>query len=170
MEFETPRLVLVPVSQEHTPAIYRYFTAGVVRYMVPNPAKDISETRAVVQEFIAQRESRTDYVWAITLKETREFIGLVGLHNLKEAVPELGIWTKEEAHGNHYGREAVGGVLEFAGRLGLKVLCYPVDRRNIASKKIPFFYGGRLVSPVRQVPVAGGRILEEERYEIPVKG
>lgn len=28
MEFETPRLVLVSVSQEHTPAIYRYFTAG----------------------------------------------------------------------------------------------------------------------------------------------
>lgn len=38
------------------------------------------------------------------------------------------------------------------------------------AKKFPLFYGGWLVSPICQVPVAGGRILEEERYEIPVQG
>ena len=102
------------------------------------------------------------------LKSNDDFIGLVGLHNLKNEVPELGIWTKLESHGNHYGREAIGGLIDYAHVLKIKKLYYPVDRRNISSKKIPLFYGGKLIVDYKEVKTLDGRILEEEVYEIEI--
>jgi len=133
--------------------------------MFPSPAKDISETRSVVASFVEKRKNNTDYVYAITLTANDEFIGMVGLHDLNNDIPELGIWTKLESHGNHYGREAIGGIIGLARDLGIKRLLYPVDRRNTASKKIPLFYNGKLVEN-KDVETPDGRILEEEIYEI----
>lgn len=166
MNIETRRLILTPVSEEHIEEIFKYFNKQVTTYMIPCEAKDIDETCEVVQKFIKQRKNNTDYVYAITLKANNEFIGLVGVHNLREEIPELGIWTKIGSHGNHYGREAVGGVIEHAKSLGIKKVCYPVDRRNVPSKSIPIFYGGKLIIDSKEIKTADGRILEEEIYEI----
>lgn len=168
MNIETERLILVPVSEHHIDPIFEHFTEKVITYMLPNTAKHIDETRSVVQRFIEQRNNNTNYVYAITLKSNSEFIGLVGLHNVKNEIPELGIWTKLESHGNHYGREAIGGLIDLARGLGIKKLCYPVDRRNAPSKKIPLFYGGKLVVDYKEVTTPDGRILEEEIYEIEI--
>ena len=168
MEIETERLILVPVEEKHIESIYKYFNKEVTVYMVPFPAKNIDETRSVVAGFIQQRKNYMDFVYAITLKSNKEFLGLIGLHNLKNKTPELGIWTKTEAHGNHYGREAVGGLIKYAGNLGFKKLIYPVDKRNIPSRKIPVFYGGKLIKEDEPVKTADGRILNIETYEIEV--
>ena len=82
--------------------------------MLPAPAKNIDETRGIVSRFMDERRCGTDYVYAITQKANGEFIGLAGLHHLKEKVPELGIWTKLSSHGNHYGREAIGALIDYA--------------------------------------------------------
>ncbi len=166
MDIETKRLKLVPVSEKHIEDIFEHFNKRITTYMFPAPAKDISETREVVSRFIEQREMRTDYVYAITLKPCGEFIGLCGLHSLKNETPEIGVWTKIEAHGNHYGREAVGGLIQYAGSLGIKKLYYPVDRRNVPSKKIPLYYGGIPVESLKYVETPDGRVLEEEIYMI----
>ena len=166
MNIETSRLILVPVSEVHIKEIYENFNEQIITYMAPAAAKDIGETSEVVHRFIDQREKNTDYVYAITLKSSGEFIGVAGLHNLKNGIPELGIWTKINSHGNHYGREAIGGVIEYARSLGIKKMLYPVDRRNIPSKKIPLFYGGKIVIDYKKVETPDGRTLEEEIYEI----
>lgn len=168
MTVDTARLRLIPVTQEHTASIFMYFTDEVTRYMVPEASKTMEETREIVQRFMTGWETRTDYVWAITLKEPEEFLGLAGLHNLNDPVPELGIWTKTEAHGRHYGREAIGGVMAYARTIGIHKLRYPVDRRNTASRKIPLFYGGRLAAAAREIKTANGRTLQVEIYEIPL--
>lgn len=166
MDIHTKRLYLMPVAKEHVPEIFANFNAQVTEYMIPAPASEISETYDVVCEFIKQRQAGTDYVYAIVLRDSNEFVGLVGLHYLKSDIPHLGIWTKLSAQGNHYGREAIGGVIEYAKRVGISKLCYPVDYRNIASKKIPMFYGGQLVSASEAVETAGGKVLQIEKYEI----
>lgn len=166
MRLTTERLYLIPVSETHVEDIYTHFNARVTQYMVPVPAKNIDETKAVVRRFIEQREQGTDMVYAVTRKDTREFIGLAGLHHLEQDVPELGIWTKLAAHGRHYGREAIGGLLNYAVGLGIQKVVYPVDRRNIPSRKIPLFYGGRLISEGECIRTEDGRTLEIERYEI----
>ena len=168
MNIETERLKLIPVSEKYVEEIYKHFNEKITKYMSVSPAKDIDETRNVVNMFLEQRKNKTDYVYAITLKSSNEFIGLVGLHNLKNEVPELGIWTKLESHGNHYGREAIGGLIDYARVLKIKKLYYPVDRRNISSKKIPLFYGGKLIVDYKEVKTLDDRILEEEVYEIEI--
>lgn len=166
INIETRRLVLVPVSDVHTKEIFKHFNEQIITYMFPKVSKNIDETYKVVKSFVNSRENHTDYVYAITLKSSDEFIGLVGLHNLKDESPELGIWTKISSHGNHYGREAIGGVIEYAKSLEIKKLIYPVDRRNVSSKKIPIFYGGKMITEYLEVKTPDGRILEEEIYEI----
>lgn len=163
---ESERLILDPVSEGDVENIYTYFTRDVTTYMYPNVASNIRETGEVVQGFMEKRRNNTDYVYSIRLKRTGEFIGLVGLHDLHHDIPELGIWTKMDSHGNHYGREAIGAVIHYARGRGIKKLYYPVDRRNIASKKIPLFYGGLLVDAVKNITTPDGRTLEIETYEI----
>lgn len=168
MSIETSRLGLIPVSQDYTREIYDNFNEDIILYMAPSVSKDITETKKVVEMFIQQRKDHTDHVYAITLKSSGEFLGLIGLHNLKSDLPEIGIWTKLSSHGNHYGREAVGGILDHARRLGIQKVVYPVDRRNMASKKIPLYYGGKVINSLKIVVTKDGRTLEEEIYEIDI--
>ena len=162
----TNRLYLIPITKKYTSDIFHNFTNEVTTYMYPCPAKEINETENIIKKWEKQRDDKTDYVFAITLKETSEFLGMVGLHDLNNEIPELGIWTKITSHGNHYGREAIGGLIEYAKKLGYTKLIYPVDKRNIASKRIPLFYGGNLVESNKLVKTPDGRTLDEEVYEI----
>ena len=165
-DIKTERLILVPVDERFIDDVFENFNESVNIYMYPAVAKNIDETKAVIDGFIEMREKKSDYVYAITLKSTGEFIGLAGLHNLKNEAPELGIWTKKQAHGNHFGREAIGALLKLAKEMGYKSAIYPVDRRNIASKKIPIFYGGILIEGCEEVSTPDGRILEKVVYSI----
>lgn len=166
MNIETTRLLLVPVTKKYTSDIFANFTTEVTTYMYPCPAKEIGETEKIIECWIKQRNAKTDYVYAITRKETSEFLGMVGLHNLDRDTPELGIWTKISSHGNHYGKEAIGGLIEFAKNQGYLKLIYPVDKRNISSKKIPIYYGGKLIESNKIETTPDGRTLDEEVYEI----
>ena len=166
MDIETKRLWLVPVTDKYAADIFIYFTSEVTTYMYPCPAKEISETQAIAERWVKQRAEKTDNVYAITHKETAEFLGIAGLHNINSAAPELGIWTKISSHGNHFGREAIGGLIEYAKLQGYTKLIYPVHKNNITSKKIPLFYGGKRIISGKLVTTPDGRILEEEVYEI----
>ncbi len=168
MNIETSRLILLPVSDDYTKEVYDHFTQDIILYMMPSVPNDISDTQKVIELFVEQRINDTDHVYGIILKSSHEFLGLVGLHGLKSDLPEIGIWTKLSSHGNHYGREAVGGIIEHAKSLGFKKVVYPVDRRNIPSKKIPLYYGGTLVLAFKEVETNDGRTLEEEIYEIDI--
>ncbi len=168
MKLETNRLVLLPASEEYLHDIFHHFTEEVTVLMTPSPAKNIQETKAVIEMFVKQREAETDFVFMITKKESGAFIGAVGLHEIKEPIPHLGIWTKKSAHGNHYGREAIGGMIDFAKSLGFHKVHYSVDYRNEASKKIPLFYGGKLVQTCKESVAMSGKILQLETYEIPI--
>ncbi len=169
MNLTTNRLELVPISHKFEKELFENFTSEVTTYMFPPPSKEISETAKFVEISIKGRENKTDYIYVILLKDTKEFIGTVGLHFREYDSPEFGIWTKISSHGNYYGREAIGGMIEFAKGLGCKKVIYPVDKRNISSKKIPIYYGGKVIIPHLEVKTPDGRILQEEVYEIQLK-
>ena len=168
MDIKTERLLLVPISKDYANDMYVNFNEKVTLYMSPCPAKNIKETNSVIKSFVKKRNDNTDYIYAILLKESREFIGCVGLHDLNSEAPELGIWTKLSVHGNYYGREAIGGVIQFAKSIGYKKAIYPVDRRNIASKKIPIYFNGQLIIQCEEKTTSDGRILERETYQITI--
>ncbi len=71
---------------------------------------------------------------------------MAGLKGIASDSPELGVWLKEAAHGQGYGREVVRAVAEWAsGSLGATGFVYPVAVQNIASRPIAESLNGQIV-------------------------
>jgi RimJ/RimL family protein N-acetyltransferase len=62
------------------------------------------------------------------------------------ASPEVGLWLKESAHGQGFGREIVAAVAEWGHTaLGKESFIYPVAVQNAASRRIAEFLNGEVV-------------------------
>ena len=60
--------------------------------------------------------------------------------------PELGLWLKESAHGQGFGREVVAALMEWGhGTLGKESFLYPVAVQNTASRRIAEHLHGEIV-------------------------
>ena len=167
VEIVTNRLVLNPISMEYKEVIFSEFTEEITIYLGPQSPREISETEAFIQEGIAQLKSSSDLRVVILNKETQEFLGCAGIHNIKQQHPELGIWLKKAAHGNKYGLEAMTAIKNWAdANLIYEYLSYPVDRRNIASRKIPEALGGRSSREYEHIKMNGNihHLLEYRIY------
>jgi [ribosomal protein S5]-alanine N-acetyltransferase len=144
---ETERLTLRPISPAYTEAIFREFTPEIATYMYPRPAESPAETEAFVASAQAENEGQTALMLVITDRASGEFLGCIGLHQLRDPRPEIGIWVKQSAHREGYGREAVRGLKRWADKhLDYEYLIYPVDSRNLASRKIPESLGAAIIS------------------------
>ncbi len=167
LEIRGDGIRLRPVVEADAADIFTYFDRDVTRYMSPAPALDIEETLAVIRRWDVGRARGDELVLAITLRETGEFLGCCGLHGRgKVRTPELGIWTKTEAHGHGYGREAIFALVDWAQEhLDIDHFTYPVDRANIPSRKIPEALGGKIFKE-KLSPTPDGRVLDIVIYRI----
>lgn len=156
LRFETERLALVSMDARFREEHFANFSADVATYMYPRPAKNISETDATIADEIVRNKAGVDWMAVVTLRETGEFLGCAVLIGLRNGTPELGIWIKQSAQGKGYGLEAVGGLIAWAREnLTFEYLKYPVDRRNIASSRIPEHFGGTIHKEYRQLNQSG---------------
>ncbi len=163
----TNELELVPTSQQYSPDIFREFSEDITTFMMPESPKKIEETQEYVASAIQKIEQGKDLTVVVLNKTTREFLGCAGLHNIDTETPELGIWIKKSAHGHGFGREAVTALKEWADKhLDYKYLRYPVDKRNIPSRKIPESLGGIVEGEEYTATTSKGRVLEEVEYRI----
>jgi [ribosomal protein S5]-alanine N-acetyltransferase len=134
---ETERLLLVPITMDYAKEIFKEFTPEITTYMFPKSAEHISETENFIQESINKMIAGNNYQAVILDKVSKEFLGCVGLHMKNTMKPELGIWIKKSAFGKQIGREAVAWVSDRAQKnLEFEYLFYPVDQKNIPSRKI----------------------------------
>ena len=93
-----------------------------------------------------------------------------GLHSIND-VPEFGVWTKKSSHGNGYGKEAIHALYKWACRnIEFDYITYPVDKRNVASRKIPESLGGVVAKEYKQENLAGFELDEVEYHIYNVKG
>ncbi|MDD3478181.1 MAG: GNAT family N-acetyltransferase [Candidatus Izemoplasmatales bacterium] len=162
---QSERIQLEPVTIKRDIDVFHHFTAEITRYMFPEPAKSIEGTHEFLERSIQNMASGTEYVFAITNKDTGEFLGMGGVHHLDEEVPEFGIWTKKEAHGHHYGREAIALAYRYFKNQYV-AFKYPVDQENVPSKKIPLSMGGTLYRTYEKINMVGVTLHLEE-YRIP---
>lgn len=104
----------------------------------------------------------------VILKPSGEFLGCCGLHGqANPKIPEFGIWLKKDAHGFGYGKEAIHGLYSWATQnLQAEYYIYPVDRNNIASRKIPESLGGVIINEYVDQGLAGNR-LDNVVYKVP---
>ncbi len=166
VEIITNRLLLKSLSIKYKEDIFSNFTEEITTYMYPRSAKDISETEAFIKGAIQGLRDSIHLGLVILKKESQEFLGCAGLHEINRKDPELGIWLKKEAHGNKYGLEVIIALKSWADeKLEYEYLHYPVDKANIASRKIPEALGGEIIREFDQTNMSGN-ILHIVEYRI----
>lgn len=164
------RLRLVAISNEFERDIFNEFTSTITHYMFPSPASNIEEIRAFIAKSRLGMKNENDLNFIILIQGTGEFLGCCSLHgedNVRR--PKLGIWIKQSAHGHGYGREAIHLLVNWAcHNIDLDHFVYPVDRQNIASRKIPESLGGKIVAKSK-METPSGKILDTVIYRIDLK-
>lgn len=150
------RLKQVSISEVYTEVINREFTSEITTYMYPQPASDRSETEAFIAGAMKTNAAGTNLQLVILDKETGEFLGCSGLHEIGSRTPELGIWLKKAAHNHGFGLEAIGAIIQWANaNITFDYLKYPVDRRNAPSCRIPAAYGGIVEDAYKSINSSG---------------
>lgn len=133
--FETERLLIRPFRENDAET---FFACCQNPNLGNNagwaPHKSIKESREILQNvFIGQED-----IWAITLKDTRQLIGSIGIvPDPKRENPQvrmLGYWLDEPHWGKGYMTEAVQAVLNYGfNELQLSLItanCYPHNKRS----------------------------------------
>ncbi len=134
--------------------------------MFPKSPKNIQETEAFIEKSIQQRQDRTDLVLTILHRENNEFLGNCGIHDINTYTPQLGIWLKKSARGNGFGKEAIHSLKHWADlNLNYQYILYPVDIKNIPSRKIPESFGSKIFRRYQQINESG-KILDLLEYRI----
>jgi RimJ/RimL family protein N-acetyltransferase len=105
------------------------------------------------------------FSFVIRRRDSQECLGMTAVEACDTESPELGLWMKESAHGQGFGREVVAAVAEWAHKtLGKKSFIYPVAVQNIASRRIAEGLHGEIIGN-RTSPKYDSVI-----YKIPWKG
>jgi [ribosomal protein S5]-alanine N-acetyltransferase len=133
------RIILRPVSMEYKENICREFTTGVTKYMPFTPTGDITLTEDFIRNSILELQHNASLQLCIFLRNNDEFIGCCGgLHHINTRAIEIGLWLKKSVHGKGYGTETVEALSGWADKqFDFDYLLYPVDKENLASKRIP---------------------------------
>ncbi|HEY9803666.1 MAG TPA: GNAT family N-acetyltransferase [Leptolyngbyaceae cyanobacterium] len=166
LSLESKRLILQPILLEYTKDVFREFTTEITTFMYPKPAFSLGETEKIIKDMILQRENHTNLVLVILKKDSLEFLGICEVGAINTDTPELGIWLKKSAHGHGFGREAVYVLKNWVDKnLEYNYLSYPVDKRNIPSRKIAESIGGKVFREFQQINKSG-YLLDEVEYRI----
>jgi len=156
IKIKTPRLTLVPISKSDAQSILKEFTEEITTYMYPKPPESIEDVLDFIHYSIETMKVGNNVQLVITNKRNGEFLGCIGLHHIDQKNPELGIWLKKSAHGNGYGLEAIRHLVEWAKKnVGFDHLKYPVDTRNVPSKRIPEVLGGAVQKAYKKKALSG---------------
>lgn len=167
---EGDRINLLSIDESYAEEIFKEFNEGIIRYMMPSIPDKVEGTQAFISESLGGMRSGYDLVTVITKKDSSEFLGCCGFHGRgKPHTPEFGIWLKKSAHGNAYGLEAIKTLGHWAvEHIDFDYAIYPVDRANVASRKIPETLGGIIIEE-KQVPTLRGTTLDELVFKITPK-
>ncbi|MEX8494590.1 GNAT family N-acetyltransferase [Sphaerotilus sp.] len=167
VRIESERVLLVPIHAGFRTVIFETFTARITRYMHPKPSDTVEEMGRFVSDSVAGLAAATNLQMVILSRSDEVFLGCIGLHGLDRPDPEMGLWLKEAVHGRGLGREAAGALIAWARAQGrFECVRYPVDRRNLASRKIPEAHGGVIAREFREVSGSGFE-LDLIEYRIP---
>lgn len=165
VEITTPRLLLLPISLEYKDEIFSEFNQEITTYTYSSPAPTIVETESMIKNSIQELQNGTKLHTVILAKDSQEFLGCAGLFSLDKD-PRFAIWIKKAAQGNKYGLEVIKALKDWADKnLDNDYIIYPVDKNNIASRKIPEVLGGKVIQEYEKVNQQG-KILQALEYRI----
>lgn len=143
-------------------------SARIAKFMSWNPPSE-SEYEALWREGISRMKAGNDLNLTIRLIGTNEFIGRAGLHPAEGDLLETGIWIKESAQGNGYGREAVAAIVNWASETFRPAgFLYPVVDENVPSRRLAEALKGEIIG-TRQRQKRGDKERTLLLYRIPAR-
>jgi RimJ/RimL family protein N-acetyltransferase len=139
------RLQLSSFKMADAEEVFDCITPAITRFMRWEAPRSLSAYKARREAWL-QAADPSDFSFVIRRSDTKECLGIAGLEQADQPMPELGIWMKETAHGQGYGGEAVRAIAEWATKhLGKETFLYPVAVENIASRRIAEKLHGEII-------------------------
>lgn len=149
---ESPRLLLQPFSPADADEAYQCITPSLMRYMVCEPPANPDVFAESWRAWIQSCADGTELIFTVRERPNNRFLGLVGLHRVQTSAPELGIWIREDCHGNGFGREAMACLYGWASmNFAHPNFIYPVAEDNHPSRRIAESLGG-VITESRTTP------------------
>ncbi len=137
IQFTTERLSFEVVKDTFKEDIFRELTPTVAKFLPFIPTGKIEDTQGFIDYSLDVLEKGTDITLVATDKNTKEFIGCCGIHDINDESISLGIWLKESAFGKGYGSELIKGLESYVNEnLDVDYLIYNVEKSNHGSIKI----------------------------------
>ena len=147
LELTTARALLRPFTAADADDAFACLSPGLTRWMAWEPPASTQAFAAIWRVWLETAERGEELHWVARERETRRFLGLIGAHRLNSARPELGIWLRQDIHGQRFGHELIGAVVAWVSRTyTIESIRYPVAEQNIASRRIAEAYGGEVVA------------------------
>ena len=157
------RLQLTQFQITDAEEVFACITPSIARFMRWEPPS--------WSEYLARCEERSrapdlnTFSFVIRRRDSNECLGMTAVEACHTESPELGLWMKESAHGQGFGREVVAAVAAWAHKtLGKESFIYPVAVQNTASRRIAEGLHGEIIEN-RTNPK-----YESVVYKIPWKG
>ncbi len=141
---QSSRLRLSEFQMRDAREVFGCITPGVARFMPWEPPS--------WSEYVTRCEKRVQapelnkFSFVIRRLDNGECLGMASLEDADSVSPELGLWLKESAHGQGYGREVVAALVEWGhASLGKESFLYPVAIQNVASRRIAEKLHGEII-------------------------
>ena len=122
---QSPRLQLSQFQLMDAQEVFGCITPAIARFMPWEPPS--------WSEYLARCEKRVqapqpnDFSFVIRRLDNRECLGMASFEDADSVAPEVGLWLKESAHGQGFGREVVAALVEWGhGTFGKGSFTYPV--------------------------------------------
>jgi RimJ/RimL family protein N-acetyltransferase len=159
----TERLAIRPFDDGDAAETFAAITPGLTRFMNWEPPSSLQTFAEVWRCWLPAMSAGSEL--HLVIRAAQEFVGIAGLHDLREDQPEVGLWIKEAAQGNGYGQEAMAVLLAWASqRFGPLAFRWPAAVDNAPSRRLARRLGGILVGTFDRPKYAG--VL----YQVPASG
>ena len=141
---QSPRLQLSQFQMADAEEVFACITPAITRFMRWEPPS-WSEYITRCEKRVQNPEPNT-LSFVIRRRDSKECLGMTALEDRDSPSPELGLWIKESAHGQGFGREVVAALADWAHKnLGKESFIYPVAVQNIASRRIAEGFHGEII-------------------------
>jgi RimJ/RimL family protein N-acetyltransferase len=144
------RLKLAAFQPADAPEIFAAVTPRVTRFMSFDPEPSVDAFAAVWRGWRPKMAAGSELFLVLRRKESGDFLGVAGLHDLGKAEPTAGLWLKETAQRQGYGPEAVAAMIDWvAGATGACAVLWPVVEVNRPSRRLAEGLGGSVIGTKR---------------------
>ncbi|MGC1297716.1 MAG: GNAT family N-acetyltransferase [Alloacidobacterium sp.] len=141
---QSPRLQLSQFQMPDAQDVFGCITPAIAKFMPWEPPS--------WSEYVARCEKRVqapepnNFSFVIRRPNNRECLGMASLEDAASVSPEVGLWLKESAHGQGFGREVVAALVKWGhATLGKESFIYPVAVENTASRRIAENLHGEII-------------------------